>query len=165
MILEILYVIGAVASIGCAIWAFFEAKSARKAAKGIQKYHTAIEKRIEATAINKIHDQTKLLLQKVSCVGYSSTEVSIKGLNQQDIAREVEEYARLLREHMNHFNDAKTKQKICKLCNELPTHIKGLAAATTFLDTKRYGSEIYRLIDSILPFTRATSQSLTLIEP
>ena len=157
-----LSIIGSVASIVSAFWAFFEARKARKSANEVMKYQKEIKTRIESSALDRLHDETKSVLHKVSYFGPSCNMTSIRGKSAQNVALEVEEYTRLLREHSVHFDDLNIKNKIDKICNELMPNVKGLSEGVSFDDKKKYGSNIYLLIERLLPITNATRQSIAL---
>jgi hypothetical protein len=158
-------IIGSVASIGSAIWAFIEAKKAKNAASEIKKYRSEIETRIESSSLQRIYEEIKRILYKVSSFGPSSNATSVRGKNAQDVAKEVEEFARILLESSVHFRDFYSKEAIRISCKSLPNLIKGLAEADSFNDKKKHGSEIYQIIESLLPIIKATCQNLTLKEP
>ncbi len=145
-----LSILGSVASIGAAIWAYIEAKSASRHASKAEAIRDELIQRRSMVEVSQVHAESSRILKLVSQVGPTCTKTSVRGLKVGGIAQSVEEYSRFLNEHSAHFNQffQNTAQT---LCTELTGSIEALAEATTFEDKKEAGKKIYYLINSFLP--------------
>lgn len=146
----ILSIIGSIASIGSAIWAYLEAKSARKSASRAEKIKTELIKRREIIEVSSVHREVTRILQVVSKVGPSCTRTTLRGVKNDAIAKDVEEFSRFLNEHSRHFTDL-FDNKAKSLCSSLQPLIEQLSEAEGFEPTKNVGKNIYYLINSFMP--------------
>lgn len=145
-----LSVLGSVASIGAAIWAYIEAKSASRYASKAEAVRDEIIQRRSLVEVSQVYTESSRILKLVSQIGPTCTKTSVRGLNVGGIAQSVEEYSRFLNEHSAHFNQL--FQNVAQnLCIELNGSLEALAEAVTFEEKKEAGKKIYYLINSFLP--------------
>lgn len=149
-------VIGSIASIGGAIWAFFEAKKSTDAATKSELLHSELIHRREMIEVSIVHEETKRILGVVSKVGPSCNAQLIKGVNCADIAKEVEVYARFILEQSEHFTDF-FDNKARELCDDLTDDIEALSEATNFEQIKNCGKKIYYKIQNFMPAVKQLS--------
>ena len=150
---SILSVLGSLASIGGAIWAFVQAGKSKQYATEAQLMRDEIIARRHMVEMSDIHAETKRILRTVSKVGPTCNETFIRGIRCTDIAREVEEFSRLINEQSSHFNEM-FKNRARELCDELRTDIEALSEAKDFEQKKCAGKRIYYKISEFLPFVK-----------
>lgn len=150
---DLLSILGSVASIGAAIWAFIEAgKAAESASQAAQVRNEMIDRR-RLVEVSKVHAQTDRILSVVSKIGPSCNVKRLKGVDFHGIAKEVEEYARYLNEQSSNFSEIFVN-KASSLCNELQEDIEALSEAPDPETIKDIGKRIYYKINSFLPFVK-----------
>lgn len=149
-------VIGSIASIGGAIWAFFEARKSSRAATKAEKVRDEIVSRRKLIEVSQVHAETARILKIVSTVGPACNPSLLRGVNCGSIAKDVEEYSRYINEHSSHFNDF-FENKAKELCQDLHSDIEALSEARSFEDKKAAGKSIYYKIDSFMPFVKELS--------
>lgn len=149
----LLSILGSVASIGAAIWAFVEAgKAAESASQAAEVRNEMIDRR-RLVEVSKVHAQTDRVLSVVSKIGPSCNVKKLKGVDFHGIAKEVEEYARYLNEQSSNFSDLFVN-KASSLCNELKEDIEALSEASDPETIKDIGKRIYYKINSFMPFVK-----------
>lgn len=153
MIEAILSVIGSVASIGAAIWAFMEARKARNAATRAELVRAEMIDRRKLVEVSQILAETRRVMQSISRVGPACTERKLKGVDCSEIAREVQEYARLLSEQEVHFLE-NLKNHARQLRVDLIPDVISLAEAITFEQKKEAGMRLYAKIDAFAPIVK-----------
>src|SRR5690606_22624257 len=131
MIEATLSVLGSIASIGAAIWAFVEAKKARRAADKAETVRGELIDRRKLVEVSQLLTETRRVMQSVSRVGPACTEKKIKGVDCAEIAREVEEYCRSLGDMESHFV-VDFRSQAQKLRADLIADISELAGAVSF---------------------------------
>lgn len=146
-------VIGSFASIGGAVWAFFEARKASMSATRAEQVRSELVTRREMVELSQIHIETKRILGIVSKIGPSSNHNALAGIDCSNIARDVEEYCRLINEHSTHYSDL-IKNHALNLCCDLSDDITSLADATEQVTKKEIGTRIYHKINSFLPVAK-----------
>lgn len=150
---DLLSVLGSVASIGAAIWAFIEArKAAESASKAIKVRNEMIDRR-KLVEVSKVHAQTDRILSAVSKIGPSCNVKKLKGVDFHGIAKEVEEYARYINEQSSNFSDLFVN-KASSLCNDLNKDIEALSEAPDPETIKEVGKRIYYKINGFMPFVK-----------
>ncbi|MEN8131690.1 MAG: hypothetical protein ABFS45_16180 [Pseudomonadota bacterium] len=145
-----LSIAGSIASIAGAIWAFMQAKSAANSAKQAKRIRDELVQRREIVEVSRVHTEVTRILKVVSQVGPSCTNASTRGIKNENIAREGEEFSRFINEHSRHFSEL-FDNKAKSLCESLAPLIEGLSEAKDFEKTKRAGKQIYYLINSFMP--------------
>ncbi len=145
-----LSILGSVASIGAAIWAYIEAKSASRHASDAEKFRDELIRRRSMVEVAQVHAETNSILKLVSRVGPTCTMANVRGFDVNYIAQSVQEYSRFLIEHGSHFGQP-FQNSAQYLCKELNDSIESLAVASTFEETKGAGKKIYYLINAFLP--------------
>lgn len=148
-----LSIVGSIASVFGAIWAFLQAKKAARSADAAERVRQELVDRRKLTEVAQIHSETKRVLSVVAQVGPTSTVQRVKGLNCADIARQVEAFAAMLLEQRSHFSE-RYADRASELRNDLKLDIEGLAEARTFEDKKRYGKSIYYKIENFTPMVK-----------
>jgi hypothetical protein len=149
-------IIGSIASIGGAIWAWYQAVDAAKSATKAEKVKREIIERRKIVELSQVYKETTRILQIVSKVGPSCNSSTIRGVNCSHIATEVSEYSRFLNEHSSHFTDL-FENKAKDLCVSIKDDIENLAEAKTFDDKKGAGKCIYYKIDDFAPIVKSLS--------
>ncbi|UPR26551.1 hypothetical protein ITG08_07560 [Vibrio cyclitrophicus] len=150
---SIISILGSVASIGAAVWAFIEAgKAADSASQAVQVRDEMINRR-RLVEVSKVHAQTDRILSVVSKIGPSCNVKKLKGVDFHGIAKEVEEYARFLNEQSSNFS-VLLENKASALCNELNKDIEALSDASDPESIKEVGKRIYYKINSFMPFVK-----------
>ncbi|MDN3391366.1 hypothetical protein QL998_09900 [Pseudoalteromonas sp. APC 3691] len=153
---SVISIIGSIASIGGAVWAFVEAKKSVNAASKAEKLRDELISRRKMVEVSQVHSETKRVLSVVSKVGPSCNAKLLKGVNCADIAKEVEVYASFIFEQSGHFTDF-FENKAKELCNDLKDDIESLSEAINFEDKKNYGKSIYYKIQNFMPFVKQLS--------
>ena len=149
-----LSVLGSLLSIGGAIWAYIQARRSRTFAEQAKAVRDELTERRKVIEISKVHTETTRILRLVSNVGQTCTPTSIKTVKCPEIAREVEEYTRLLNEQSTHFTNHMLHNQARNLCEDLKPDIEALAEATNFDSKKRAGKSIYYKIDDFMPLVK-----------
>lgn len=148
-----LSIVGSIASIGGAIWAYFEARRSRTFAEQAKAVRDELVERRKVIEVSKVHSETTRILRLVSNVGPTCTPTSLKTIKCNEIAKEVEEYTRLLNEQSTHFTHMLDNQAR-KLCEDLKPDIEALAEAKDYESKKNAGKSIYYKIDDFMPLVK-----------
>lgn len=152
----IVSVVGSIASIGGAIWAFVEADKAAKSVTKAESVRDEIINRRELIEVSKVHSETTRILKVASRVGPSSDLRRLTGFNAPEIASEIEEYVRFLSEHSSHFSEL-FENTARDLCDSLRDDISVLADARDPQSIKDIGKVIYNKIHGFLPTVKMIS--------
>lgn len=148
-----LSIAGSIASIGAAIWAFVEARSAAESATKAELVRNELIDRRKLVEVSKVYSQTERILVVVSKIGPSCNPKTLKGVDCASIAKEVEEYSRHLNAQSAHFSDF-FENKARDLCNDLRDDIEELSEATGAESKKEVGKRIYYKINGFMPFVK-----------
>jgi len=148
-----LSILGSVASIGAAIWAFMESKKAVQAATHAAAMRDEIVHRRRLIEVSQVHSDTKRILSVASEVGPSTNAKLLRGVNAAKIAKQIEEYARVLLEQSGHSSDFYGNEARA-LCERLRPDIEKLAEATTPKQKKTAGTSIYYSISAFMPIAK-----------
>ena len=100
-----------------------------------------------------MHADTKRILIVASEVGPSTNAKLLRGVDTAKLAKQIEEYARLLSEQSGHFSDFFGNEARA-LCERLKPDIETLAEATTPEQTKAAGTRIYYSISAFMPIAK-----------
>lgn len=149
-------VLGSIASIGAAIWAWIEANKASKSATKAETVKNEIVDRRKLIEVSQVHAETSRILKTVSKVGPSCNSTTLRGVSCAGIAREVEEYSRFINEQSSHFTEF-FDNKAKELCAVLKGDIEALSEAKSFEDKKAAGKSIYYKIDAFMPTVKSLS--------
>jgi hypothetical protein len=144
-----LSILGSIASIAGAVWALREARKSADAATKAESLRDEIVHRRKMLEVSQVYADTKRILTIVSDIGPSSNPKRLRGINSAKIAREIEEYARLLLEQSSHFSD-NFGNKARALGEDLRPDIEALAEAVTPEDKKEHGKSAYRKIEGFI---------------
>lgn len=145
-----LTIVGTVASIGGAIFACIQAHRSRTFADQAKQIQEGFVEKRKVVEVSEIYNATERILRVVSQVGATSTETSIKTICIRDIAKEVEEYTRLLNAQNAHFTEAIINHGKT-LCEGLREDIEALVEAQDYESIKKSGKRIYFKIEDFLP--------------
>lgn len=148
-----LSIIGSIASIAGAAWSFWQAKQSASSAKRAQELRDEIVNRRKIYEISQLSFETKKILQVVSDIGPSSNVEVLWGFNTNKIAKEIEEFARFLKEQSSHFSESNQNMALL-LCKDLKTGIEALSEARSPKDIKEHGKFIYNKIDDFMPIVK-----------
>lgn len=149
-----LSILGSIASIGAAIWAFIEAKKAAGSASHAEKMRNELISRRRLIEISQVHMDTKRILAVVSEVGPATNAKLLRGVDVAKIAKQVEEYSLSLQEQSNHFSDT-LGNKARALCEQLKPDIVKLAEANTPETKLGAGRAIYYSITAFLSVAKS----------
>ena len=101
---NILSILGSIASIGAAIWAFVEARKSINAATKAEEFKNEIIYLRKTVEVSQVYSETKRVLNVVSKVGPSFNPSVFAGINCADIAKEVEVFSSFILEQSEHFS-------------------------------------------------------------
>lgn len=146
-------IIGSVASIGGAIWAFVEADNAASSATTAKQVMEEFIDRRKLVEVSKVFAQTERILTVVSKIGPSCSPKTLKGVDCSNIAKEVEEYSRSLNAQSAHFSEF-FGNKARTLYDDLKMDIEELSEVTLFESKKEVGKKIYYKINEFMPFVK-----------
>jgi len=153
-LLDWLAAIGAIASIGAAIWAFLEAKKASESASKAETVRNEIIERRNLAELSNVHLETTRILKIVGRIGPASNPDQLAGIDPTEIASEVDEFTRHLNEHQAHFSDF-FANRARELCDDLQDDISELAEQYEGAAIKQIGRRIYTKIHSFVPVVKA----------
>jgi len=151
---SLLSILGSIASIGGAVWAYYQAVQSKKYATEARHLRDDIVNRRKLVEVSQVYSETKRILNVVSRIGPTCTADSIKGIDCAGIAKEVEEYSRFLNEQSSHFDEF-FNNRARELCDQLASDIEALSEATQFENIKKNGKNIYYKIYEFLPFVKS----------
>jgi hypothetical protein len=155
----VLSIIASVASIAAAIFSWLKARDSFSYSNSARSFRDEIVKRRGMIELTKVHAETVRILQLVSDVGPTCTRKSVRGQNCSAIARKVEEYARFINEHSDHFNES-VNNSAQSLCTDLKADIEALAAATEHEKIQEAGKSIYYKISAFLPVVKRDADDI-----
>jgi len=153
---NLISIIGSIASIGAAIWAFVEARKSSSAATKAELLRDELIHRREMVEASQVHSETKRILAVVSKVGPSCNQKLLKGVNCAEIAREVETFSVFILEQSQHFTDF-FENKARELNEDLKSDIEGLSEASTFEEKKNHGKSMFYKIQNFMPAVKKVS--------
>jgi hypothetical protein len=148
-----LSILGSLASIGAAVWAFIEARKAARAATDAAAMRDEIVQRRRVIEVSQVHADTKRILSVASEVGPSTNVKLLRGVDTAKIAKQIEEYTRSLSEQSAHFSDFFGNEARA-LCERLMPDIEKLAEAIAPEDKKSAGKSIYYNISAFVSITK-----------
>ncbi len=151
---SLLSILGSIASIGGAYYAYRQARRSRKYATEAQNLRDELINRRKLIEVSQVHSETNRILKVVSKVGPTSTVTSIKGINVTSISQDVEEYSRYLNSQHSHFSEL-FRNRAAKLCKSLNPDIEKLSESMEFEDIKSAGKSIYYKINDFLPLVKS----------
>lgn len=149
-----LSILGSIASIGGAYYAYHQAMQAKGHATETKRLKDEFVNRRKLVEVSQIHSETDRILKSISKVGPTCTSESIKGIIVTEIAKEVEEYSRFLNAQSGHFNELFSNEA-SDLCRSLNDDIESLSEATEFKNIKESGKNIYYKINAFLPLVKS----------
>lgn len=153
---SLISIAGSVASIGGAYWAFVEARKAARSATRAEQVRDELIDRRKLVVVSKLLAQTEQILAAVSKIGPSCNPTTLRGVDCASIAKDVEEYSRLLNTQRANFPEISGK-KAKELCDGLKTDIESLSEATAPEEIKRIGKNVYYKINEFMPFVKQLS--------
>lgn len=149
-----LSILGSIASIGGAYYAYHQAGKSREYATEAQRLKDELVNRRKLVEVSQVHAETDRILKVVSRVGPTCTATSIKGVNVTGIAQDVEEYSRFINAQSSHFSELFSNQA-SELCTSINDDIENLSEALEFQAIKAAGKSIYYKINAFLPLVKA----------
>jgi len=153
---NLISIIGSIASVGSAIWAFIEAKKSSDAATKAEVLRDELIDRRKIVEVSQVHSETKRILSVVSKVGPSCNARLLKGVDCAEIAKEVEVFSSFILEQRGHFTEC-FENKAKELNEDLKDNIEGLAEAVAFEDKKKHGKNIFYKIQNFMPAVKELS--------
>jgi hypothetical protein len=142
--------LGSVASIGSAVWAYVEARKAKEAVRTVQRLHNEIVTRRRIIETSGIYGETKRFLTSISRVGPSSNATISKGISGWALAGELREYVLFLSEHIQDFPEP-VKGRVQSFVEGSNDDIRCLAEAKTFHAKKSASADVYYKIQALMP--------------
>lgn len=149
-------IIGSIASVGGAIWAYVEAGKSANSASQAEFLRDELIHRRKIVEVSQVHSETKRVLLVVSKVGPACNASVLKGVNCAEIAREVEAYSSFILEQSSHFSEF-FENKAMELCDDLKEDIEKLSESVSFEDIKQYGKSIFYKIQNFMPAAKELS--------
>jgi hypothetical protein len=126
---------GSIFSIGGALYALYQAHQSKKYSIEAQNVRDELIDRRKLSEISRIHSETHNILKSVSRIGSTSTESSVKSVKCIDIAKDVEEYSKLINEQsLNSGNSKLFDKEVKKLCKLLDNKVKCLSEVNEFTE-------------------------------
>ena len=150
---SLISIAGSVASVGGAIWAFFEARTAASSAMKAELVRDELIDRRKLVEVSRVFAQTERILGVVSKIGPSCNPRTLKGVDCESIAKEVEEYSRFLNSQSSHFSEL-IENKAITLCDGLKDDIEQLSEVSAPEEMKEVGKKIYDKINEFMPFVK-----------
>jgi hypothetical protein len=147
-------VLGSIASVGAAIWAFIEARKSMAAASKAETIKNEMIDRRQLVEASKIHSETERVISKVSQIGPASRVAVLSGINIDDILNEVQGYSTFIIAQSEQYDD-KFKRAVKKLNTDLQANIAELSKSTLEEDYKRIGTQIFNALQGFLPTAKS----------
>lgn len=141
--------VGSIASIVSAGWAWIQANRAKQAASDAARFRGEIINRRELIENSHIYKETKSIQNRILALGPKCSTMSAKGIDCAELAESVLRYSSMLQEHTSNFPDA-TKVIIASFATNVKPLIDKLARAKRFDEKKNVGTEIYFLLEPLL---------------
>ena len=148
-----LSIVGSLASVISALWAWHEAIKASKAASKAESLRDEIVHRRKIVEVSQVHIETQRILRVIAKIGPSSTTTQLRGINSANIAADVDEFLRFLNEQSSNFSEP-LKNRARELCDTVSADIEKLAEAKTPEDKKDAGKAIYFKINAFMPIVK-----------
>ena len=148
-----LSILGSLASIGGAIWAFVEARKSTNAATKAEALRNEIVQRRKLLEVSQVYVETRRILGLVSAAGPSSTPQLLRAINCAQIPTEIEQYGRSLMEFSSNCSDV-FGNEAKSLCESLRADIEALAEAATPDEKKMHGKSAYYKIERFIPVAK-----------
>lgn len=149
-----LSVVGSIASIGAAIWAFVEARKAMAAASKAETIKNEMIDRRQLVEASKIHSETERVISKVSQIGPASRVEVLSGINIDDILNEVQSFSTFIIAQSEQYDD-NFKRTVKKLNKDLQTDIDKLSQSTLEYEYKQIGTKIFSALQGFLPTAKS----------
>lgn len=146
--MEVLSIIGSIASIIGAIWALNEGRKAKGFCEQAQQIKNDLIEHRHIAELSKMQSEAIQTLKTVSQIGPTCTQTNIVGINTNNVAKKLQDFSLFLKEHKSTGN---LDRKINKLCSSLKPVIELLAIEKDFEKIKENGKEAYYLIEAFLP--------------
>ena len=142
--------IGSIASIGAAIWAFVEARKARSSASDAEKIRNELVSRRNLVEVADIYKEANRVISALTAVGPSASVNSVRGLDCARISTQALEFVTLLSTHREQLPTS-LKSKVELLVFDTKKDLASLAEAKDFESKKAAGSAIYYKITALMP--------------
>lgn len=149
-------IIGTIASIGGAIISYLQAKKAANSATEARLLKTQIKDQKNMLEVVQVYERTDRIMEDISVIGPSSNLKSIRGLDCSPIAKQLENYLRILEVNTSHYKD-NNGNRADELCRFLKEAIPKLSDSKTDEDKLSNGRVIYQKIQSFRPKAKEIS--------
>jgi len=146
--------IGSVASIGAAIWAFIEARKASGSASAAEKIRLELINRRKLVEASQFYREANRAISSLTAVGPTSSASSVRGIDCSRISTQALEFITFLNTHREELPSL-LKTKVGALVVNTKKDLATLAEAKTFDEKKSAGSAIYYQIAAIMPDIKA----------
>jgi len=148
--MDILTIIGVIASIFSAYIAINQARKASDSAKESEKIKGQLIKHREMVELSILDDNIKRLQSRMSKYGPGSTPASLKGYNHETDAKEVQDFLLKLKENREYFGSEDTNEADVLFDRISPLLDKFAIAKDTDL-IKDFGKQILLQINNYIP--------------
>ena len=142
---------GAIASTIGALFALYQACRSRKFAGKVERIRNEFIERRKAGEIEHVYHKLKSTIDSVRRFGPSSNSRTSSGLAGHVVAKDVEDFSILLREHTAYFNDDLFRNKANELCELLCPLIEKLTESKSFQEKRDVGMKMFNLLETFKP--------------
>ena len=144
----IITIIGAIASIIGAGFAYWQASKAKGSADEAKSVRAQLIDHRKASELSKIQASCKKALNSMTKYGAASTASSLDGIDTQNDSFNVQEFIILTKEHRAYFGN-KRVNKADEFCNALTPLLDDFAQASTPDNQRKYGKQLVTHLSSI----------------
>ena len=149
----ILSIAGSIASIAGAIWALFEARKSAKSADAVKRMRSEMMDRRDIAHLSSMYGETKKIHRVIAQIGPTATPNTIKGVDLFEIATQVSVFVTMLTEHRGSFT-GESAAEVGALLDALSDQIENLDQVKSLVDKRRFGKEVFNLIQSLIPIVK-----------
>jgi len=145
-------IIGSIASIFGAVWAWrqsISATSAAEEAKRIKDQVFTLTDISDLSEVKAIYDASQKTVRKYACRG----EKDIAGVDGTQAQQDVEAIYKLM-EKLNGMKHLLPEGSVEEVSKSLEDPLQGLVSASSPAEMKKYGKEIYDHLQPLLPLVR-----------
>lgn len=156
--MDLLSIIGSIASIGGAFWAWYEAKKSSNSASKAEEIKTQLINQRKTAELSEIKP---LLASAIESIKHYNTKTvtTLAGLGEQSISKEAEaEKVQSLLSKVVEFSDYFQDGFAQQFYDDSNKSLQEFLSSTEASDTKKYGSDLHR---QIINFSTVLRKQLT----
>lgn len=140
-------IIGTIFSVVGALISICQANEAKKEANFVREVKRKMIDQRRISELTQIKNSFQRLQRKISKYGHAATPESLKGVNNQEDAQEIQEFILELQEHRSLFG-VKNPNESDILCSNLTPLVEELANANDFISMHNSGKQILMQLSS-----------------